>query len=297
MIYSHLLELAADVLDDIERTRIANENRLRQLTRTGEDKDGGERGFELNADDPQVKRVAFIVRTMLCDSPVVEELYGKRPPKGRGKSCCMEHDAIANLTACLKQHPLNEWVKSTTGIGEKQGARLLAAVGDPYWNDRDDCPRTLAQLWSYCGYAVVDGRAPFRQKTKHNKDGSIVEGTGRVTWNPTARMRVNRVAEQCKRTMASPYRAVYEDARKKYAGAVHKRECHRCTPKGHPPAPVGSPLKLSHEDARGVRVVAKEILRDMWSQARDIHAAQNGSHDDCAKTRALAAVAAVNATR
>ena len=48
------LMLAADVVDDLERVRIANENRLRQLTRAEVDSDGEERGFGLSADHPDV---------------------------------------------------------------------------------------------------------------------------------------------------------------------------------------------------------------------------------------------------
>jgi hypothetical protein len=31
----------------------------------------------------------------------------------------------------MRAHPLGPWVKRTTGVGEKTGARLLAAIGDP----------------------------------------------------------------------------------------------------------------------------------------------------------------------
>src|SRR5882762_1062939 len=46
-LHDPMLGLMSDILDDLENTRIANENRLRQLTRTGEDSDGNERGFGL----------------------------------------------------------------------------------------------------------------------------------------------------------------------------------------------------------------------------------------------------------
>lgn len=49
-----ILVLLADVLDDAERTRIANENRLRQLTRDVEDSDGEMRGFGLPLTEPSV---------------------------------------------------------------------------------------------------------------------------------------------------------------------------------------------------------------------------------------------------
>lgn len=128
-----LLALLADVLDDLERTRIANENRLRQLTRGEADADGQTRGLGLPADMPQVAAVAAIV-------------------DGIGR---LEHEAELNLKRALRQHPLGPWIKAQKGVGEKQAARLLAAIGDPYYNDLHGRPRTVGELWAYCGLHVL----------------------------------------------------------------------------------------------------------------------------------------------
>lgn len=71
------LALAADVLDDTEAVRIADENRLRQLTRDEPDKDGTERGFGLDLTHPAVASLAAMVRTLKCDSAVMVELTGE----------------------------------------------------------------------------------------------------------------------------------------------------------------------------------------------------------------------------
>ena len=128
-----LLALAADILDDLERVRISNENRLRQLTRDQADSDGIERGFGLDVTHPDVARLAALVQ-MLGDA---------------------EHQATLNLQRIMRKHPLGPWVRNTKGIGEKQGARLIAAIGDPYWNTLHDRPRTVSELWAYCGYHVI----------------------------------------------------------------------------------------------------------------------------------------------
>src|SRR5699024_8750965 len=47
-----VLGILADVLDDLEKVRIANENRVRQLTRTEDDEDGENRGHGLTLDNP-----------------------------------------------------------------------------------------------------------------------------------------------------------------------------------------------------------------------------------------------------
>ena len=63
------------------------------------------------------------------------------------------------------------------------------------------------------------------------------------------------------------YGQVYLDGRAKYAGTVHPTPCHRCTAAGQPPAEVGTPRSAAHQHAMAVRLVAKEILRDLWGEA------------------------------
>lgn len=268
-----LLALAADVLDDLEKVRIANENRLRQLTRTGLDADGLERGFGLDESHPDVARLAALV-AMLAEA---------------------EHKAALNLQRVMRGHPLGPWVKATTGIGEKQGARLIAAIGDPWWNTLHDRPRTVSELWAYCGYHVIfpadhqrsaiqgsgvggerDGSDPGQViRGNHSSTAGVApkrQRGQRANWSATAKMRAFLAAESCMKQRGSPYRAVYDAARAKYAEAVHDGECTRCGPRNAPARP-GSPLSEGHKHARALRAVAKEILRDLWREARAFHAA------------------------
>lgn len=64
----------------------------------------------------------------------------------------------------------------------------------------------------------------------------------------------------------SPYRDVYEDARERYGDRVHAVECVRCGPSGKP-ALVGSPWSAAHQHAASLRLVGKELLRDLWIAA------------------------------
>jgi hypothetical protein len=227
------LALAADVLDDLERVRIANENRLRQLTRTEEDSDGEERGFGLTEDHPDVARLAALVKA-LADA---------------------EHQAELNLKRQLRKHPLGPWVKQAHGVGEKQAARLLATIGDPYWNDLHERPRLVSELWSYCGYG--DAARQVRQRgVKSN-------------WSDDAKKRAHLVAKSIVKA-GGPYREVYDAAREKYDGAVHATECKRCGPSGKPAQP-GSGLSLGHQHGRALRAVCKEVLRDLWREAKRLH--------------------------
>lgn len=61
----------------------------------------------------------------------------------------------------------------------------------------------------------------------------------------------------------SPYRDTYEAARATYVDRVHATECVRCGPSGKP-AQIGSPWSDGHQHAAALRLVGKEILRDLW---------------------------------
>lgn len=239
-LFDGYLCLVADSLDDMERTRIASENRLRSLTRDEADSDGEMRGLGLDERAPEVAAAQALVDGLKA----------------------LEVQQTKALEKALKAHPLWPFIKSATGLGAKQTARLLAAIGDPYWNDLHDRPRTVSELWAYCGLAVHDGRAQRRMKgVKSN-------------WSNTAKMRVWNIAGSCIKAMSSPYRVVYDEARAKYAEAVHPHDCARCGPAGKP-ALAGSPLSAGHQHARAVRLMCKAILCDLWVASKEIHEGTN----------------------
>lgn len=262
-----LLALSADVLDDLEKVRIANQNRLRQLTRDETDKDGEERGFGLTLDHPDVARLSGLVDALVK----------------------AEHDATLNLQRMVRKHPLGPWIKATRGIGEKQGARLLAAIGDPYWNDLHNRPRMVSELWAYTGYHVLpagqwwldphlfpaSGNGGDPDQLSHGNHSVIVGVAAtpkrgqRANWSATAKMRAHLIAESIVKA-GGPYREVYDQGREKYADAVHKVDCKRCGPSGKP-APIGSPLSAGHQHARALRLVAKEVLKGLWCEAKRLH--------------------------
>lgn len=238
-----VLFVLADSLDDLERTRIANENRVRQLTYTGTDADGQMRGFGMDASVPQVAQLAGIVDALRK----------------------LEKQAERALTKHLRLHPLYPWITATVGVGEKQGARLLAAIGDPYWNTSHDRPRTVSQLWAYCGLHVLPG--PTTQDAPPVQAASVPGVAAkrqrgvRANWSGTAKMRAYLVARSCMQQAASPYRSTYVGRRAHTA--VTRPEW---TP-GH-----------SHNDA--LRVTAKAVLRDLWHESRRIrNAAEQGCDD------------------
>lgn len=218
-----------DILDDLENTRMANANRYGALARAG--------------------AVGSAEANLLAD--LVEGLEH------------LEHQATLGLSKAMRRHPLGPWVKRTVGIGEKQGARLLAAIGDPYWNAAADRPRRgPAELWAYCGLHVLEspggGVAARRQKGQ------------RSNWNGLAKSRVWLIAGSCVKQVRSPYREVYDKRRAATLGRVHQVECVRCGPSGHPALP-GSPWPKAHQHADALRVVGKAVLRDLWVESREAH--------------------------
>lgn len=231
------LALAADVLDDAERTRIANENRLRQLTRSETDSDGEERGFGLDETHPDVARLAALV-AMLRQ---------------------IEHQAGLNLNRLLRQHPLGPWVKAQKGIGEKQAARLLAVIGDPYVNEQTGEVRTVSQLWAYCGHGD-----PTRRKFKGMTQADLFR-----LGNPTAKSRLWLIACAVLKAQG-PLVAAYYDRKAKTEGRLHAVPCVRCGPSGKPAA-EGSPWSDAHRHADALRVLGKTILRGLWLEAKRIH--------------------------
>ena len=240
------LALAADVVDDLERVKIANQNRLRTLTAQDE------YGHGMSVDHPDVKRLAALVKAL-------EDA---------------EHQATLNLARVMRHHPLGEWVKNSKGVGEKQAARLLASIGDPYWNDLHNRPRRLRELYAFCGMSVVGAAAQSTCESQRSASGGAAptkQRGERVTWNPDARMRLWLIASKTVMVgHGGPYRAIYDEGRLKYADAIHAEECKRCGPKGKPAQP-GSPLSAAHQHARAIRLIAKAILRDLWTAAKNIH--------------------------
>lgn len=228
------LYLAAAILDDIEGLRKANINRLRQLTRTGEDKDGEERGLGLDESHPDVASLRALIGILWCGRDAA-----KRGCAGdaAGEAYCAEHTAQRNLEAKMKAHPLGAWVKSTKGVGAKQAARLLAAIGDPYIRPEllnedgsvrsKEGPRTVSALWAYSGLHVLpgghhpivdqaaDAAGDQHRDTGHKPTDAQSHGAGvaakrrkgvRSNWSSEAKTRAYLIAESCIKQLATDCR-------------------------------------------------------------------------------------------
>jgi hypothetical protein len=262
------LAFAADILDDLERVRNANANRLRVMTLTTADSDGFYRGFGLDESHPDVARLSAMVTTL--DS--------------------LTHDATLQLQRQMRKHPLGPWAKAQRGIGEKQAARLLAAVGDPYWNTLHNRPRTVSELWAYCGLHTLPASHEI-DDTQLGLAGGDTSSTGgdhagtdtqrtcvaarrtkgqKSNWSSNAKSRAWLCIESCMKQLnatcktdsgigahidgckCSPYRVVI-DKRRAHTAATH------------------ADWKPGHSLNDAMRIASKELLKDLWREARRIH--------------------------
>jgi hypothetical protein len=259
-----ILQLAADTLDDIEHLRKAASNRVGALTRTGADEDGEIRGLGLDARNDDVARAMAVL-----DSIAV-----------------LENQQVLNLKRIMRKHPLGPFAAAIPGVGEKQVARLIAAVGDPYWADRthktaegkiisiDSSPRTKRELFAYAGLGIAPGGAEARRPTKGMSQVEL-KALGR----PEIKMRAWNIvgaiikAQGGKNLGKGHYGVLYYAEKERLDGAVHTVECKRCGPSGKPAA-VGTLLSAGHIDARARRLIMKTLLGDMYDAAEAWHQAQ-----------------------
>lgn len=251
---AELLLIYADALNDTENARVAAGNRIANLTNHPDD---GGKGI-----DP--------------DAPVVTSLK-----QFHDALLDVEKRNIATLERAMKAHPLGPWIKNTKGVGLKQGARLLAAIGDPYWNELHGRPRTVSELWAYSGLHVWHP-VPSSSDTGHGAADNQREAAGvaphrrkgvKCNWSTDAKTRALLIVESCIKQLrkpcakvddekyalhvdgcaCSPYRVLYDEARVKYRDRVHDD---------------GTPYSDGHKHNMARRLVAKRILRDLWREAK-----------------------------
>jgi hypothetical protein len=175
--------------------------------------------------------------------------------------------------------PVREWQQQSRGVGEHLVARLLGHIGHPtyatpsHWEglgpDRRLVQdpaflRSVSQLWAYCGHGEP------RHVRRRGMNSKEVQAGGK----PIAKSVVHLIAVSCIKQVANngrpagQYREVYDSARSRYRDRIHQAPCVRCGPQGHP-AKVGSPWSLQHQHMAALRLVGKEVLRDMWLAAKE----------------------------
>jgi hypothetical protein len=210
------------------------------------------RGFGLDESHPDVARLAVMVTTL--DALV--------------------HDATLQLQRQMRKHPLGPWAKAQRGIGEKQAARMLATIGDPYWHTLHNQPRTVSQLWAYCGLHVLTGGdsdlAP--RDTQCAAEGVAARRTKGVksNWSTLAKTRAWLCVESCMKQIDAPCKGE--------EGIGHHIAACKCSPYRIKVDQRRTHTLLTHPEWKpghslndGMRVASKELLKDLWREAKRIH--------------------------
>lgn len=285
--FNPVLALYADVVGDLERVRIATSNRVGTMTRSEPDEDGIVRGWGLPETDPKV-------------TSLVDLLEGLQD---------LETGAIKDLQREMRKHPMwTNFGKHIRGVGEKQLARLLGAIGgDPYINNNTGGPRTVSQLWAYCGLHVV--QVPKKKDSESSDSQDLIDtpiavavgtqGGGadsatelpitepdvemvsvaprrrrgiKANWSNEAKTRAYLISASILKQLVKPCTAEFghvEECKCSTYRVVYdgRREHTKVT---HPEWTPGH----AHNDA--LRFTSKRLLRNAWRSARDWHLEQQG---------------------
>ena len=237
------LNMIAKHLDDIEGLRKATSNRLYFLTNTEPDSDGVLRTLGMGDNDPVVR---FVTETLAALD-------------------AQESETVKVLQKLMKEHPLGPWCKAQKGVGEKQLARLIAVIGDPYWIDeaefeddegnvthRSARARTVSELWAYAGLHVIGGESARRRKGVQSNWKTEIKTRAYLISEACVKAGVRKDPEdETKRVGISEYGKVYLARRARTA------ETHPDWTPGH-----------SHNDA--LRIVSKEVLKGLWIESKRI---------------------------
>ena len=234
-----MLFTLAQTLQDYETLRIAEEHRLRIFSMPSDvpDEDGVCRGFGYAEDSDEVQVVKGLI------DPLKE----------------LEHRTVLSLQKRMRVNPIWPYFKDVKGVGEKTLARLMACIGDPYLRPLDDGsyePRTVSQLWAYCG-----------MHTMPNKDGEIVAAKRmkgvQANWNTEAKTRLFLLSQNLLRQGIRKDKDGNQYAVTEYGQLYLDRRAH--TAVTHPEWNPGHGLN----DA--LRIMGKELLKQLWRAAREIH--------------------------
>lgn len=234
-----MLFTLAQTLQDYETLRIAEEHRLRIFSMPSDvpDEDGVCRGFGYAEDSDEVQVVKGLI------DPLKD----------------LEHRTVLSLQKRMRVNPIWPYFKDVKGVGEKTLARLMACIGDPYLRPLDDgsyTPRTVSQLWAYCG-----------MHTMPNKDGEIIAAKRmkgvQANWNTEAKTRLFLLSQNLLRQGIRKDKDGNQFAVTEYGQLYLDRRAH--TAVTHPEWNPGHGLN----DA--LRIMGKELLKQLWRAAREIH--------------------------
>jgi hypothetical protein len=235
------IRVLGSLLDDLERVKIANGNRIGALERQH-----GEAPLHLYAIQKQVE--------------------------------ALEHQAELELIREWRKNPLAPWSKQQRGVGEKSIARLIAIIGDPA--ERPNVAKLWAYcghgdpLRSQKRKGMTQDEL-FAQGNPSAKKRVWLIATAQIK----AGVRSDKDDDDnvISRYALSPAGQNYLDRRAMYETRTHQTPCARCGPAGHPAA-VGSPWSPAHQHAAAIRYLGKEFLKELWIASRATYQSRHETH-------------------
>lgn len=144
----------------------------------------------------------------------------------------------------------NRFLSKIKGISYVLSANLIKELG--YCEEAD----TVSQLWAYCGYHVVNGKAPKREKGK------------KLGFNLKLRTMVYKVSESLMKGNKGYYRSVYDSEKAKQLDRVHA--IGELSGKYNGYEEEDTHLSKGHAHMRALRKMAKHFLSHYWECSREL---------------------------
>lgn len=173
-----------------------------------------------------------------------------------------------HMTKCYKRvvpKGIQKWQKEAPGMGEVLLPRFLGHLGHPriavpkYWvpgpkgGDKrvlvegEPYLRSVGQLWQYCGHGEV-----IKRRKGMTQEEVLDAG------NPTLKMLVHLMAESAMKQKGGKYREIYMKDRES------RGDVYDPTVKDKEERWSKGDLPKAHSNNRALRLVGKEILKDLW---------------------------------
>ncbi|HWJ39583.1 MAG TPA: hypothetical protein VNT29_00550 [Candidatus Limnocylindrales bacterium] len=200
--------------------------------------------------DLQKIRVGIDLRIQAANRDGFSGEWLKPLDKALDEVTSIEEGIDRHLERLAKDHPAAAWIKETRGVSLRMIGRVLSIVGS-----LDRFPN-VAKLWSYLGLAVVNGRAPRRERGK------------KLRFAPEGPMMAYRISSSIVKT-GGPYRVMYDRKRAEY-DARPKLGPSAC-PFGHEHRDKEGKLRQcgdAHPHQAAMRYIAKAVLKDLWIHGR-----------------------------
>lgn len=170
------------------------------------------------------------------------EQGGFDPPamlvKGLNLQAAIEHEYRLDIARAWRKHPLAPAVKEMRGVGEHSAAMLVSLLGGSVSTRDDGTPRSVRQLWAYCGH----GDPARRRRKGMSQEEAFALG------NPRAKSWTYLIST-C--MLKAGNREHYDAARAKYDA-----ERSEWTP--------------GHRHAAALRYQGKQMLLSLWLAERGV---------------------------